>query len=188
MDTDTETSKVVIDPDGDVVLVLKNDTELQVSSKALSLASTVFKAMFGPHFQEGQDLSASSPKGISLPDDDAAAMTTLCNIVHHQSQNVSKGPDHASLVNLGVLCDKYCCSHALEPWSTTWLCFYQRDVSTETTGMNQLLFPFYVFNDVESFKEISKMVVYHTKGFLGTPAATWSLPDGIIGKVLLTHD
>lgn len=181
MDEDTETSEVVIDPDGDVVLVLKNDIELQVSSKALSLASTVFKAMFGPQFQEGQDLSASSPKRISLPDDDGAAMTTLCNILHHQTDRVTDSPNSPALVGIGILCDKYDCSKALKPWARTWLGYYQSVFYS--AGMNELLSPFYAFGDPQSFEWISKMTVYWTKGFLNKPETAFSLPDGVLGNV-----
>lgn len=45
-----------IDPSGDVALVL-GETSLRVSSKVLSVASPVFRAMFGPYFQEGESLS-----------------------------------------------------------------------------------------------------------------------------------
>jgi hypothetical protein len=45
-----------LDPSGDVVLML-GETSLRVSSKVLSVASPVFRAMFGPHFQEGESLS-----------------------------------------------------------------------------------------------------------------------------------
>ena len=182
MEVATEVSKIVIDPDGDVIFVLAG-TELQVSSKVLSLTSSVFRAMFGPKFLEGQSLSAASPKRVSFPEDDAATMTTLCNILHHQSQNVIKEPDHTTVLKIGILCDKYDCSHALQPWSGTWLGHYQRGLSAETSGLTQLLFPFYVFNDVASFKEVSRIVVYYTKGFLSRPAMTGSLPDAILGKL-----
>lgn len=183
MNTSIETSKLVIDPDGDVVLVLEESTELQVSSKGLSLASSVFKAMFSPHFQEGQDLSGPRPKRISLPEDDAEAMTTLCYIIHHRSHSVSKMPQHSTLVEIGFLCDKYDCSEALESWSKTWLNPYQQDVTLGLAGMKHLLFPFYAFNDLDSFKQISIMTVYHTKGFLNKPETTGSLPNGVLGKV-----
>lgn len=186
MDTATEISKLTIDPDGDVVLVL-DSTELQVSSKVLSVASSVFKAMFGPHFQEGQDLSATSPKRISLPEDNTAAMSILCNIFHHQSHNVNKGPNPSTLAEIGTLCDKYNCSEALQSWIRTWLGYYQRDMSStelEMVGVTNLLYPFYVFNHPESFKQISIMTVYCAKGFINKPLIGGSLPDGVLGKAI----
>jgi BTB/POZ domain len=46
----------IIDSSGDVILKL-GKSSLKVSSKVLSVASPVFRAMFGPHFQEGESLS-----------------------------------------------------------------------------------------------------------------------------------
>lgn len=46
----------IIDSSGDLILKL-GKTSLKVSSKVLSVASPVFRVMFGPHFQEGESLS-----------------------------------------------------------------------------------------------------------------------------------
>ena len=71
----------VMDPEGDVILVL-GDVGLQVSSKVLSVASPVFKAMFGPHFAEGQGQASSmKPRRIKLHDDDVEAMKVLCKYI-----------------------------------------------------------------------------------------------------------
>ena len=68
----------VMDPEGDIILVL-GDVGLQVSSKVLSLASPVFKAMFGPHFAEGQGQASSTKiRRVKLHDDDVEAMKILC--------------------------------------------------------------------------------------------------------------
>ncbi len=50
------TPTIVLDSSGDVILKL-GTISLHVSSKVLSVASPVFLAMFGPHFQEGETLS-----------------------------------------------------------------------------------------------------------------------------------
>ena len=49
---DEQDSKLVIDPDGDLILILPNG-KLQVSSKILCMASKVFKAMLSAKFAEG---------------------------------------------------------------------------------------------------------------------------------------
>ena len=59
-------SKVVIDPDGDLVLVLPN-AEIQVSQKILSLTSTVFKAMLNGNFVEGNSNLVGGIRRVSLP-------------------------------------------------------------------------------------------------------------------------
>jgi hypothetical protein len=50
------TPTIFLDYSGDVVLKL-GEISLRVSSKVLSIASPVFRAMFGPHFQEGETVS-----------------------------------------------------------------------------------------------------------------------------------
>ncbi|KAL1622388.1 hypothetical protein SLS54_004952 [Diplodia seriata] len=74
----------VIAPTGDIVLLLCDGTRLRVHSVVLKLASPVFRAMFGPHFSEGQNLSETNPKEVPLPDDPAEPMTLICEILHHQ--------------------------------------------------------------------------------------------------------
>lgn len=182
MDTSTESSKVVVDPEGDVILVV-NITELQVSSKVLSVASDVFKAMFSPHFQEGQDLNSTSPKRISLPGDDAVAMTTLCNILHLRHNSVSKTPLETELVDLATVCDKYNCSEAFSIWSQIWMRYYTQEQDSDLKGVAQLLYPFFLLNDAESFKQVSKLTVFHTEGWIVKPKRTDLMPDTVFGKL-----
>ncbi|KAI9879373.1 MAG: hypothetical protein M1830_008671 [Pleopsidium flavum] len=181
METSNESLKIVIDPDGDIIFVLE-ETELRVSSKVLSVASAVFKAMFSPHFLEGNNLSSTSPRRISLPDDNAKAMTTLCNILHHRNNKIEQQPAPSALEQLGVLCDKYDCSKALVPWSRTWMSYYQKN-SSRVIGIHRLVYPFYVFDDAVSFQQISIMIVNHTVGFIHAPKTTGSLPDGVFEKL-----
>jgi hypothetical protein len=54
-DAPTKSAHIVLDHSGDVILKI-GDASLLVSSKVLSVASSVFRAMFGPHFQEGDAL------------------------------------------------------------------------------------------------------------------------------------
>jgi len=180
METCNEILKVAIDPDGDTIFVLEG-TELQVSSKVLSLASVVFTAMFGPHFLEGKHLNSTNPRRVPLPEDDGGAMTALCNILHHRAGHVDKNLSSEQLEKLATVVDKYDCSQAITPWSGTWIAYVRQAAST-IKEINRLVFPFYAFNDPDSFKEITRLVVYHTVGFLATPEVTGSLPDGIFGK------
>ena len=179
MESSTEISKIVIDSDGDVILVLAG-TELQVSTKVLGVASPVFKAMFGPHFLEGTELNTTSLRHIALPEDNPEAMTTLCNILHHRSEDVSQEASYQALEDTAVLCDKYDCRKALMPWIKMWMS-YHRNIRLKPLQLERLLYPFYVFNNEGLFKEVSKMIVYHTVGFIETPAFMGSLHFSIFG-------
>lgn len=183
MGTSTETSKIVIDPDGDVMLVLNDGTELLVSFKVLSVASSVFRAMFGPYFREGQNLSGTSPKRISLPENNAAAMATLCNVLHHRHDSVSKTPTETELVNVATACDKYDCSEALSLWSPIWMLHHRQTRSSDLSGVAaKQLYPSFLLDEAESFKRLSKSTVLHTEGFIYKPKETNLMPDNVFGK------
>ena len=94
----------VIDPEGDVIFIC-GETELQVSSKVLSLASPVFNALFGPRFAEGQ-LTPSKPIRIDLHDDDAESMRLMCAVLHDESP-YAHGIGLERIERLAVFTDKY---------------------------------------------------------------------------------
>ncbi|EME88678.1 uncharacterized protein MYCFIDRAFT_7388, partial [Pseudocercospora fijiensis CIRAD86] len=72
---------------GDLILeVGGSKAKLLVSSTVLTSLSKVFAALLGPHFKEGQvQRSAETPQVVDLPEDDAAAMTNMCMLLHAQS-------------------------------------------------------------------------------------------------------
>ncbi|KAL8703182.1 MAG: hypothetical protein Q9201_003631 [Fulgogasparrea decipioides] len=112
------------DPEGDVLLKLyspEGHSTLRVSAKVLSISSPVFKALFNPeHFKEGQALSSSKPLEVSLPEDDADAMTWLCHALHLRP-TLDQEPDFAMCEQVAFLCDKYQCAQALIPWVRVWI-------------------------------------------------------------------
>ncbi|KAF7197549.1 hypothetical protein HII31_01052 [Pseudocercospora fuligena] len=100
-----------VDEDGDVVLIIgPHEKRLKVASATLSKASSVFKALFGPYFREGQAKRTSTkPAEISLPDDDPWAMVWICAQLH-----MVKATDEGSsavyspfILKLALLVDKY---------------------------------------------------------------------------------
>ena len=75
----------VVGEDGDVVLVVGAEDsaiEILVSSKAISLASTVFAAMLKPQFSEGAALASTGQARITLHNDHPDAMIWLCKAAH----------------------------------------------------------------------------------------------------------
>lgn len=94
----------VIDPEGDVILTC-GETEFQVSSKVLSLASPVFKALFSPSFAEGQATSSKASR-IQLHDDNAESMRFMCAVLHHKC-TLANGIGLEKLERLAVVTDKY---------------------------------------------------------------------------------
>ena len=148
---------IAIDPQGDAYLGLA-ERQLQVSSKLMSIASTVFKALFGPDFAEGSSRSSETSIRVSLPDDDEEAMTALCNILHYRFDLVPKKLHSDVLEALALLADKYDCVNALSMWSAQHLASLLEQ--EESINYNTKLLPAYYFNDAKAFRQITKAMVY----------------------------
>ena len=84
----------------------------------LSSASPVFKALFGPHFREGQQpRTASDPVEIALPDDDSSAMTNICQLLHFRSASLvdltAGGTFESWVLSFAITADKYALREAV---------------------------------------------------------------------------
>jgi hypothetical protein len=188
-------STVVIDSDGDISLQLlqeqlgeeaeapdektvdkKPETrELIVSSKVLSLASPVFKAMLSGRFKEGIDLAegiaSTKPYTLNLPDDDAEATIILCKILHFNINNVPEKPTPVCLEKLAFLCDKYQCISAMKycgsVWLRDWLLVYDSKVPSIDDLCRLLIFA-YVVDLPHEFLGVSwRLFLYHKGPFIG---------------------
>ena len=149
-----------IDSSGDIMLEVGDpatSVRIRASSKALSLASPVFAAMFNPRFAEGKAVSSGEFQPIALPDDDPDAITTLCNAVHLRSSRVSVA-SFASLEKLGLLCDKYDCAEALAPWSTRWLSTWQGSLDGEDRYL-KMVYVAYAYDHHDVFWDASLNVL-----------------------------
>lgn len=154
---DSPPSTTIMDKNGDVLFELgKDDTtksHLLVSSKVLSLASLVFAAMFTHGFREGENLSSSSPRLIPLPDDDPAALTLLCKILHFRTAHIPTTMEVAALANLAILCDKYDCADCVRPWGMLWLPQWLPHAGDD--GFGELLFITYALDLPDAFSEVT---------------------------------
>jgi hypothetical protein len=185
-------SRVVIDPDGDILLQLhqeqpSEDTpqgetvdkklevqELTVSSKVLSLASPVFKVMISGRFKESIELAekkaSSKSYALPLPENDAEATIILCRILHFSVNDVPKKPTTVCLEKLAFLCDKYQCLGAMKYcgslWLRDWLLVYDNE-DPSIDDLCRLLIFAYVIDLPYEFLGISwKLFLYHTGPFL----------------------
>ena len=111
-----------IDAEGDLLLMVGSGAvqrHLRVSSHALCRVSPVFKRMLNSRFLEGTSRASNGLRSISLPDDNVAAVTVLCDIAHLRCGSV-KVTSFSLLNDLAILCDKYDTSEALQPWVEVW--------------------------------------------------------------------
>ena len=141
---------------GDVILLV-GKYRIHVASVILGTASVVFKAMFSPKFQEGYELHKAAEDRvtvISLPEDNAEAVLTLCRIVHFDNAVLNRCiPTLAALDDLVMVCDKYDCSQAVHFVSKDWMALYVHDAGLP--GHENLLILSYLFNLPEAFCTIS---------------------------------
>jgi hypothetical protein len=83
------------------------EIRLKVSSKHLTLASAVFKALLRGDFAESGVLDAKLPAEVRLPDDEPPALLLLLYTIHGQPKKVPEKFSLNTLTHIAVLIDKY---------------------------------------------------------------------------------
>jgi hypothetical protein len=153
---------VDVSPDGDVILIVgAENVRLRVYSQCLRSASKTFSAMFGPHWSEDQRLSQGSPIEVSLPEDDADAMRTICYIVHHHSNLVSQHLTAKEILQIAIEVDKYNLKIALKYASVEWL---KPRVNAEREEMGHLLAAAFLFDNIDAFMARVITLIFHYNG------------------------
>ncbi|KAB2580203.1 hypothetical protein DBV05_g1267 [Lasiodiplodia theobromae] len=176
----TNASTWVASPDGegDVLFTFPNDDgplirkpTLLVKSSVLASASPVFRAMFGPHFSEGQNLSKhnkTNPKKISLPEDRASSVRVICFVLHDNE-------NHEGLCCIGCLfsyaevLDKYDLKKKMTHKSEEWvkkMVLEARERNYSGPDDRELLGVAYVLEAPRAFFHICRdMILYEEVGF-----------------------
>ena len=179
-----------IDQKGEVTLQLADKSELQVSSKVLSLASRVFKAIFSSKFAEGSALVEGRNCHVPLPEDNLAAIVLLCMILYPRSDILKVEVGAELMEHMAILSDKYDCTRFMGLWSA--LSLKKRvDEVPETALVDRQLFLAIVFDEPEYFQLVTKCMVYTVTdiGFDATDRvpvhSREMLPDGLICMSML---
>ena len=171
-----ESINTCMDPDGDVTLELSGSDaqfSLLVSSKALTLASSVFKAMFNSGFKESLSNRAGSGKhSVALPDDDVEAFTLLCHIFHHHVSEVPREVSVDCLENIATICDKYDCIKVIGSWAFMWLHLWIKSPPS-ANNLNRLMSTALILDDPDTFSRFSWEIVSSLDGnFVDLPDIT----------------
>ncbi|KXT02427.1 hypothetical protein AC578_7863 [Pseudocercospora eumusae] len=154
----------IIVPDGDTILIIgAAKHKFRVSSKRLSKASSVFAALFGPHFREGQKpRTASDPVEIDLPDDDWRSMRRIFNMLHG-TPSTEQGSTWWSgeLLDFAISVDKYDMVDSLRFGVSAIFSQWFRDRSTcpSIRVLGQIIAAAYLLEDADSFRLGTRQMV-----------------------------
>ena len=150
---------------------------IHADSLFLKRHSTVFAALFGPNFREGQDLNTSSPKEIILPDDDPYAMSAICATIYHDFDHIPRSPATDLVLSIIMHADKYDCVDVLTLPSQVygWL---KSDHLTTGKDLVNILAVSYLVRGREAFRNVSKALVSKHDGSFA------DLADDVICDVL----
>lgn len=169
-----------LDPDGDIVLILtdedqdsdpnstytddgndpsQRETRVRCSSKHLSLASPVFKAMFSSNFKESAVLQSTGTLNVPLPDDDATPLLILLNIIHGQTKEIPQEMDLYMLTRIAIMVDKYRLQGlAVKIMSRIWIDhLYENKPLIWTENSRYWMFISWVFKHPIAFKFVTRI-------------------------------
>ena len=181
-------STILIDPAGDLKLLVKHhgqDRNFQVSSKAMSLASPVWRTMLDP---SGPFREAKPDNGeIAFPEDDAEALLVLLLAAHLRYQEVPQTLKYEQLLNLCIVCDKYDCVGLLRPWISKWETALKP--LADHPGHEEWLFIAWTTGDETAFKRLARRLVQESYTNQSKQCLTVSgkvlrenMPPGIVGQ------
>ncbi|MCJ1388417.1 hypothetical protein MMC18_001264 [Xylographa bjoerkii] len=172
---------IKIDPKGDVILDLTSQegkTGLLVSSKVLSLVSSVFDTMLNSSFKESlHNQPADKIPIVPLPEDDAEAFTILCKVLHYRMDDFPRVLTPNCLVNIAIIADKYNFVAAITLPSTLWLhsaiANYTFAANCRFANLKKIMLAAYVLDIPDAFSETSwKLLFKHIGPHFDMPGIT----------------
>lgn len=154
-------SHIILDASGDLSLLVgegENQMTFRVSSKAMCLASPVWRVMLDPSgpFKEARPENDS----VILPEDDAQALQILLYIAHLQFHSIPETLSFTQLLNLAIICDKYDTARLIFPWFHKWEISFKN--SALELGHECSLLIAWVFRDLGTFKDVADTLVQTT--------------------------
>lgn len=155
------TSIAEIATNSDVILVVGLEKrKLQVNSSVLKNASKVFNAMFGPHFSEGQNLLGNSPNEVSMPDDNADALTIICRILHLRNDLIPDSLTSSEILQIAIAADKFDCVMRLKFHTAQWL---NPGNTQDTLELGRLLVASYILDNACAFEQLTLAMIVRSK-------------------------
>ena len=165
-----------------------------LSSKAMSLASPVFRNMLNGRLKEAEILRSAGEVTIDLPDDDQNAFLILMNIAHLRFSEVPYDLDQEALVEIARLVDKYEMHRIVEPYKLNWTIQMQTRLKELDEDVLSLQLPEPSFPNIASvifvlwalrqggygFQEVTKHAIQWQEGQLEDE--NLPIPPQLLGK------
>lgn len=121
-------SNFIIDGDGDLAVKVTDTGAREVatflvSRKALTVASTVLRAMLGKDspFMESASTVGPGIATVNFRDDAIHAVNTWFLIIHSKNDSVRHAIEPTKLYEIALLCDKYNLTESLGLWTEQWM-------------------------------------------------------------------
>ncbi|KAI9641996.1 hypothetical protein NHQ30_009866 [Ciborinia camelliae] len=161
------------------------DVHMLVSSKHMSLASPVFKAMLQrSNFKEGRELASVGKVKISLPDDDPDAFAILMCVIHGRTRSVPREVDLDMLSRICTLVDKYQLHEVVEIMSDRWISLLESELPEEfTDGLLPWLSISWVFEKSSIFKEVTRIIERQSNGRIGQDRDDIPIPKRVLDAI-----
>ncbi|APA12927.1 hypothetical protein SS1G_08403 [Sclerotinia sclerotiorum 1980 UF-70] len=178
--TDPETKRSLGPEISDKSTLVYNDRIL-VSSKHMSLASPVFKAMLEGRFREGIELKTTGKLAVPLPDDDPAAMRILINIIHGRMNSVPLKIELELFTQIAILADKYQCKEVVRPFPSLWKNGLTTEWTTSSTSIACWLCIAWHFELDSEFLEATQLI--QAEGTCSLEETILPIPKLVVDKL-----
>ncbi|KAH6963124.1 hypothetical protein DER45DRAFT_552491 [Fusarium avenaceum] len=137
--------------------------EFRVSSRHLSLASPVFRAMLESKFKESQP-NEQGLYEIQATEWDAEALVILLDIIHGHHRDVPKRISVETLSHIAIIVDYYGCHEIMELVFTAWMAYRGDFEDFVKQDPSRWLFISWVFRQELLFTVATKMLMLYDNG------------------------
>ncbi|KAI1941983.1 hypothetical protein LOZ66_001464 [Ophidiomyces ophidiicola] len=163
-------------------IMIEEEVLIHVSSRHMTLASSVFRAMLQQQFAESNTLSLTGRVDIALPDDDPDALLILLNIIHGRVRKVPLRVDLSTLTQLAILVDKYDVHEAVELFSTFWFDNLKSTIPSHfTNDVPAWICICWVFNRPEEFSIVTRLAL--RQGKQAIPLGELPIPSAVVEAI-----
>lgn len=142
-----------------ILVVGEPQKRYRVSSVFMSHGSPVFAAMLSEKYAEGQDLSATNPKEVPLPDDDPDTILLLCQLLHLRQDALPEMLPVDQLLTLATTTDKYQFAGSICMVGENWLQKQETPIMPESQVWKMINIA-YLFGLKKQFCHLTHLFLY----------------------------